>query len=293
MDINTTLVRKLIADQFPQWSDLPIKSVEPGGWDNRTFRLGNAMLVRMPSAENYVSQVDKEQRWLPYLAKHLPIQIPHVLALGEPGHHYPWPWSVYQWIPGEDINQATDYNIGELAISVASFIHELHNVDASLGPTPGAHNYYRGDTLQLYDKDTRAYIAQLAEDIDTDIAIELWSNATATQWSKKPVWIHGDLEASNVLISNTQMNAVIDFGNCAVGDPACDLVMAWTFFNSESRASFQATLNIDAQTWERGMAWALWKALFRMTQSAKFRDDEFHRAKRIAQCLLSEFTDPT
>jgi len=75
--VNEVLVKNLIATQFPQWKDLPIQKIEPNGWDNRTFRLGDRLLVRMPSAAEYATQVEKEQRWLPILAPLLPIAIPH------------------------------------------------------------------------------------------------------------------------------------------------------------------------------------------------------------------------
>src|SRR6266545_3304897 len=101
VEIDTTLVRRLVADQFPQWADLPIEPVRFGGWDNRTFHLGPHMTVRMPSAEAYSLQVEKEHRWLPRLAPKLPLPIPVPLAMGEPGEGYPWRWSVYRWLDGE------------------------------------------------------------------------------------------------------------------------------------------------------------------------------------------------
>src|SRR5687768_9288639 len=91
MDLNVALVGRLIAAQFPQWADLPIAPVEPGGWDNRTFRLGEHMSVRLPSAARYAAQVEKEHRWLPRLAPLLPLPIPVPLAMGAPAVDYPWP----------------------------------------------------------------------------------------------------------------------------------------------------------------------------------------------------------
>src|SRR5580765_3868156 len=99
--IDGTLVRRLVATQFPQWRDLAVRKVEPGGWDNITFRLGEQMAIRLPRAADYAVQVEKEHRWLPRLAPLLPLQIPTPLAIGEPGEGYPWHWSVYRWIEGE------------------------------------------------------------------------------------------------------------------------------------------------------------------------------------------------
>src|SRR3712207_4667561 len=99
--IDATLVRRLVAAQFPRWADLPIRPVEHDGWDNTTFRLGEDMSVRLPSAAPYAPQVEKEHRWLPKLAPLLPLPIPTPLAKGAPADVYPFPWSVYRWLEGE------------------------------------------------------------------------------------------------------------------------------------------------------------------------------------------------
>lgn len=290
MQIDTKLVHKLIDSQFPQWSDLSINPVPRGGHDNRTFKLGSELLVRMPSAESYAPQVAKEQKWLPFLGERLFTAIPDVLGLGRPQHGYPWSWSVYRWIEGYDARAVTETESTELAQSIAQFIKELHNVSTSAAPPPGSHNYFRGGNLQIYDKDTRAYIGLLSKEICADAALSIWAKALKTRWISKPVWIHGDLEASNIIVSERKLVAVIDFGNCAVGDPACDLVMAWTFFNETTRREFRENLDIDSHTWERGRAWALWKALFRMSQSLELRDHNFYAAKRLVSNILTTST---
>ena len=252
MLINTNLVRKLIDSQFPQWSDLSIRPVAHGGWDNRTFRLGDDLSVRLPSAESYAPQVGKEQQWLPFLRERLSTNIPEVVALGKPEHGYPLLWSVYRWIEGNIVDSDTDIDTTELAKSIALFIKELHTIETQNGPPPGLHNYFRGAHLQAYDTDTNAYAELLSEDICVDTVLRIWNRALDTQWISDPVWIHGDLEPSNILVLERQLVAVIDFGNCAVGDPACDLVMAWTYFDAQTRKSFQLNLEIDNDTWERG-----------------------------------------
>src|SRR5580704_17728624 len=92
-DITAELVSRLVAAQFPQWAGLAVRPVEPGGWDNVTFCLGPGPSVRLPSADCYAEQVDKEHRWLPALAGRLPLPIPEPIARGAPGCGYPWPWS--------------------------------------------------------------------------------------------------------------------------------------------------------------------------------------------------------
>ncbi|MBT4855947.1 aminoglycoside phosphotransferase family protein [bacterium] len=259
--INEALVSRLVASQFPQWKDLPIRRVVPSGWDNRTFRLGERMLVRMPSATEYAVQIEKEQLWLPRLASLLPLSIPEPLAQGGPEKGYPWSWSIYRWLEGRTIADASIANLYDIAISLSNFLNVLQRIDTKGGPLPGTHNFYRGGSLAIYDAETRKAIALLKDDIDVDAALEIWKTALKTTWHDSPVWIHGDISPGNLLVQEGQLSSVIDFGGLAVGDPACDLAIAWTLFESESRKTFRSMLLLDAGTWERGRAWALWKAL--------------------------------
>lgn len=261
MRINEALARRLIAAQFPQWRDLSIRSVAIGGWDNRTFHLGDNMLIRMPSAEEYAANVVKEQKWLPILAPHLPLPIPEPLAMGKPGEGYPWEWSVYRWINGDTAAAAHIVNLCDFATSLAQFLIALQRIDTSNGPVPGVHNFYRGGALATYDAATRQAITVLRDKINFGLATEAWEAALTTTWNRLPVWVHGDISAGNLLVQNGQLSAVIDFGGLVVGDPACDLTIAWTMFRNESREIFKSILSLDADTWARGRAWTLWKAL--------------------------------
>lgn len=258
--ITIDLVRRLIAEQFPEWSGLPIGRVEPGGWDNRTFRLGNSMSVRLPSAAAYVPQVVKEQIWLPKLAPRLPLPIPVPLAKGVPAEGFPWPWSVYSWLDGEP---ATVGQIGDLtafARSLGGFLAALHRIETIGGPPAGEQNFYRGGRLAVYDEQAREALSALAGLIDTNAADRVWEAALASEWNGTPLWVHGDIASGNLLVRNGELSAVIDFGGLAVGDPACDLVIAWAMFSGDSRAAFQAALPFDEATWNRARGWALWKA---------------------------------
>jgi aminoglycoside phosphotransferase (APT) family kinase protein len=259
--IDDALVRRLIAGQFPQWSELPRRPVTPSGWDNRTFRLGDTMVVRLPSGEEYAEQVAKEQRWLPILAASLPLAIPGPLALGRPAANYPWSWSVYRWLEGEAASSGTVADLTEFASSLGSFLGALQRIDAAGGPVPGAHNFHRGGLLGIYDGQTRQAIAALSAKIDGDAATAVWEAALASAWQRPPVWVHGDISAGNLLVQAGRLSAVIDFGQLGVGDPACDLVIAWTFFEGASRQAFRDALPLDAEAWARGRGWALWKAL--------------------------------
>ncbi len=259
--IDDTLVRDLIATQIPQWKDFPVRPVAHGGWDNRTFHLGEQMLVRMPSAAQYAAKVEKEHRWLPILAPLLPLQIPVPLVMGEPADDHPWKWSIYRWLEGETVASSSMIDLNKLARSLAEFLIALQAIDPTDGPLPGPHNFYRGGSLKVYDAEVRQAITILKDKIDVAIVTEIWASALATSWQRAPVWVHGDIAAGNLLMQEGQLSAVIDFGGLAIGDPACDLVITWTLFEGESREIFREMLPLDAGTWARGRAWALWKAL--------------------------------
>jgi aminoglycoside phosphotransferase (APT) family kinase protein len=260
-EIDVALVRRLIASQCPQWANLPIRPVATPGWDNRTFHLGEAMSVRLPSAERYAAQVEKEHRWLPLLAARLPLPIPAPLAMGAPAFGYPWPWSVYRWLPGDSAAAEPVADRVALAQDRAGFLAALQAAPSEGGPAPGVHNFHRGGALAVYDDETRCAIAALGGDIDAGAALAAWETALRTSWRGAPVWVHGDVAAGNLLVRDGRLAAVIDFGSSGVGDPACDLAVTWTLFDGESRAAFRADLPFDDATWARARAWALWKAL--------------------------------
>ncbi|MFF5174596.1 aminoglycoside phosphotransferase family protein [Micromonospora sp. NPDC000089] len=259
--IDVPLVRRLIAAQFPHWADLPVRPVAADGWDNRTFHLGDELTVRLPSATGYVAQVAKEQRWLPYLAPRLPLPVPSTVAVGEPAEGYPFPWSVRRWIEG---NQARVERIADLtafAADLADFLTALRRIEPAGGPVAGPHSFWRGGPLRTYDADTHAALDRLGDRVPGEVLRRLWADALASSWTAPPVWFHGDVAFGNLLVRDGRLAAVIDFGTCGVGDPACDLTVAWTMLDGESREVFRAGMALDPATWARGRGWALWKAL--------------------------------
>lgn len=265
--ITPALVSRLVATQFPEWKHLPIRTVELDGWDNRTFRLGETMSVRLPSADAYVPQVEKEQHWLPRLASQLPVSVPEPLARGMPGSGFPRPWSVYRWLPGDVATAERIDDLRRFASDLAGFLAALQRADAEHGPTAGLHSFFRGGPLQTYDAETRDTIALLARRVDANRALAVWDEALASRWNDPPVWVHGDVAPSNLLLDGGRLTAVIDFGCSAVGDPACDLAIAWTFLEGKSRAVFRERLGPDDGTWARGRGWALWKALLTLARA--------------------------
>ena len=286
--LEVSLVRRLVAAQFPEWAGLPVKPVEFGGWDNRTFRLGEDMSVRLPSAARYVLQVEKEQRWLPVLAPHLPLPIPVPLAMGRPAEGYPWPWSVYRWIEGETAAIGRIADLRQFAVTLAEFLAALQAIDAGGGPAPGPHNFFRGGPPAHYDDETRQAIATLDGRIDSDAATEVWERALASAWQGPPVWVHGDVASGNLLVRDGRLSAVIDFGTSGVGDPACDLYIAWTFLEGESRDAFRAALPLDDATWQRGRGWTLWKALITLARHIDTNPQQAATARRVIDEVLAD-----
>jgi aminoglycoside phosphotransferase (APT) family kinase protein len=252
------LVRRLLAAQFPQWAGLPIEPVPSAGTDNALYRLGDDMAVRLPRIHWATGQVDKEQRWLPVLAPRLPLDIPIPLVRGMPGEGYPWHWSVYRWLEGENAIAAQIADPRQVALDLAQFIIALQRIDPTGGPPPGQHNSSRGVPLAARDAQTRAAIASLDGALDAGTLAAAWEAALqVSAWPGPPVWIHGDLQAGNLLVRQGQLSAVIDFGCLGVGDPACDLAIAWNFLSAETQGDFRAALAVDDATWARGRGWAL------------------------------------
>ena len=286
--IDADLARRLVAAQFPQWAELPIRPVEHGGWDNRTFHLGDELTVRLPSAAAYRLQVEKEQHWLPLLAPHLPLPIPEPVAQGAPGAGYPWPWSIYRWLDGEPATTAAVGDLVGFANDLAKFLIALQAVDATDGPGHGPHNFQRGGPLAFYEAEAREAIVALGDTIDGAAATAVLDAALSSSWQREPVWFHGDVATGNLLVRDGRLAAVIDFGTCGTGDPACDLAIAWTLFDGESGEAFRAGMPLDAGTWARGRGWALWKALIVAAAQPGTNRRESEASRRVIDEVLAD-----
>lgn len=261
VDTSAALVGRLLAEQFPPWSDLPIAPVPSAGTDNALYRLGDALAVRLPRIHWAMGQVDKEATWLPRLGPALPLAVPAVLAHGAPGAGYPYPWAVYRWLGGANAAEAPPADMSQAALDLAHFLLALQRLDTTGGPAALDHGL-RGAPLAGRDADTRQAIAALGDTMDAAAATAVWEEALrAREWRRPPVWFHGDLLPGNLLVADGRLSAVIDWNGLGVGDPACDLVIAWALFAGESRAAFRAALGVDDATWARGRGHALSQAL--------------------------------
>lgn len=262
MNLDIQTIYTLIENQFPEYKDLLIQKVKQSGHDNQTFHLGNSLSLRFPSHFNYSTQVIKEHSFCPFLQKYIALQITKPIALGKPSHLFPYHFSINYWIDGEVVTPSNVEDKIQFAQDLAHFLRDLKQCpnDNDTCPEPGLHNFYRGGNLSVYNEETLNAIRNQTL-YDQSKCLEIWTLGMNSPYTQKPVWIHGDVAVGNLLIKNGKLNAVIDFGNMAVGDPACDYVMAWTYFNQTTRHHFIDALQVDQETLYRARAWALWKAL--------------------------------
>ena len=256
IETDIELVRRLLAGQFPQWADLPIDPVASYGTDHDIYRLGDHLAARLPRIGWATRQAAIEAEWLPKLAPHLPLALPVQLAMGHPAEGYPFDWSVYKWLPGENAN-GTIGDLDQAAVDLAAFVRQVDPTGAHPRPPGG-----RGGPLAEGDEQVRRSIAQLGDRIDGDVTLRSWQESlNASAWDGGEVWVHGDLLPGNLLVVDGRLSAVIDFGGLNVGDPACDLQPAWNVFAGDSCMRFRAELEVDDASWLRGRGWALYQAV--------------------------------
>ncbi len=252
VDVDADLVRRLLTSQAPHWATRPIERVASSGTDNALFRVGDDMVARLPRIEWAVDGLRRELEWLPQLAPLLPVQVPVVLLAGVRSDDYPWPWAVYTWLDGENPRVGGSAP-ATLASELAGLLRALREIELD-GPATR-----RGLPLEEQDEDARAALDELHGEIDVAAARAAWEQALrAPDWPDPPVWLHGDLLPGNLLLQDGgRLTGVIDFGLVGVGDPACDLVAAWSVLPASGRERLRRELGVDDATWARGRGWAL------------------------------------
>ncbi|MDG4857784.1 aminoglycoside phosphotransferase family protein [Streptomyces sp. T-3] len=253
VETDVGLVRRLIGAQFPQWAGLPVERVESAGTVNAVYRLGDDMAVRLPRIEGGARDLEQELRWLSQLAPQLPVPIPVALGQGRPAEGYPWAWSVQSWLEGT--NPVVGHIAGPelLAKDLAAFVGALRQVDASEGPRA-----YRHEHLAVREEEMRDALGKLGGVVDVGAVTDAWEEALrAPRWDGPGVWVHADLSPGNVLVHEGRLGAVIDWGCAGLGEPAVDLIPAWSLLTADAREVFRDALGVDDAHWARGRGWAL------------------------------------
>jgi aminoglycoside phosphotransferase (APT) family kinase protein len=255
--IDVSLVRALLEAQHSDLASRPLADAGEG-WDNRLFRLGEDLAVRLPRRVVAAALIEHEQRWLPELAPRLPLRVPAPVRVGRPGCGFPWGWSIVPWFNGQSAATLTDGLTEGLVVQLAEFMTALHQpapADAPLNP-------FRTSLSSR----SEAFIERLprcGEHVDQARALLVWQHALAApEWSGPALWLHGDLHPANLLVNSDRLTAVIDFGDLTSGDPAVDLSIAWMLWPGHVRNVFRATVDrlssrVDDATWLRARGWAI------------------------------------
>src|SRR5262245_50884522 len=252
LELDEPLVRRLLAEQFPGWSDLPLRRVERSGTVNAIFRLGERLALRLPRRAGPTEAGGKELDWLSKLEPLLPVEIPVPVAQGRPSEGYPWFWEIHTWVDGRTV-PVEELDAIQAARDLAAFVAALQRIDPG-GAPPG-----RGIPLAERDRSFRSWLVRFEGD---PAVSDAWERALAAPvWAGPPVWHHGDLDVRNWLVRDGRISGVIDWASMGVGDPACDEMVAWKLHSSTARDAFRDALPINDATWERARGWALSQAV--------------------------------
>lgn len=286
MNINLEALMELISSQYPQFKNLSLKEMKPQGHDHISYRLGHIYVLRLPSDSSYSTQVIKEAEVLPLIAPKLSINIPRPLLLFKANDLFPYPFSIMRFVDGE-VYQKDKIDAFDLVDKLATVLVELRHCPNFDKWLCGQHNFYRGAHISVYEDETREHLKLIENIEDKKVLEDLLNKAMKTEWKDKPVFVHGDIAANNLLIENRKLVGLIDFGSCGMGDPACDYVIAWNNFTFNERKHFRNLLNIDAGTWLRASVWALWKALLNL-EDEKLKTQGLYTITEILEDIKKE-----
>lgn len=283
VNIDEKFVERLIAAQFPQWISLPIRAVPSTGTVNAIYRLGDNFCVRLPRVQQYVQSLHQELTWLPQLAPSLSLRIPDPVTTGKATSEFPFPWAIYRWLKGQPYTDDLIQDERQAAKDLAQFVSELRQINLTNAPRGGR------KPLRELDVVTRAALAASRGVIDSEAAETAWADALeGPAWDGTPVWIHTDLLRPNLLVEGGRLCAVIDFGSAGVGDPAADVIAAWSVFSPTGRATFRAALDIDEATWNRARGYALHQAALIIPYYAESNPKFVALAKRTVEEILAD-----
>jgi aminoglycoside phosphotransferase (APT) family kinase protein len=288
VDIDDALVRRLLTAQLPHLAGLPLTRIEAWGTDHAIFRLGDDLSVRVPKILWAAQQGVLEARWLPVLAPNLPVEVPVPLAVGEPADAYPFHWYVSPWLTGANPEQGGSVSLPRLALDLAELVHALQRIDTTGAPIP--RQGQRGGPLAGADRSTRARAEELRGEADVDGLLAVWdAGVHAPDWDGPAAWVHGDLMDGNLLVRDGLLSGVIDWGGLIAGDPAVELMVAWSFFDADSREVYREALRfVDDAMWRRGRAWAASAALQALPYYRHTNPDIVARSWRTVRAVLAD-----
>ena len=286
VEVDHGLVRDLLAEQAPHWAGLPLTRLVTWGTDHVIFRLGDDLSVRLPKIGWAASQGEKERRWLPAIAPQLAVEVPVPLFVGRPQGRYPYRWYVSPWLPGRNPEPGDDLAV--LADDLAAFVLDLQRLGTEGAPPP--RNGERGGPLVQADASTRDSAERLRGQTDVDALLAVWDDGVrAPAWHGPARWVHGDLMEGNLLVRHGRLVAVIDWGSCKAGDPAIDLLAAWSLFDGPARTLFRERLGfVDEPMWLRGRAWAVSAAVHALPYYRDTNPDIVARSWRVVNAVLTD-----
>jgi aminoglycoside phosphotransferase (APT) family kinase protein len=288
-EIDSALVQRLLAAQFPRWAGRDVRVVEQSGTDNVTFRVGDDLAVRLPRTERNQGQVEMDLRWMPHLAPQVSLRIPEPLELGRPGEGYPFSWGVYRWLPGAPFDLESVDGV-QAAHDLAEFVRTLRAVDTTGAPVPDDDPFSRGTPLAPRDAMFREALDQVKDHFDTGLLTAAWEESLAADtWDGARHWIHGDLMSGNILVADGKLSAVIDFATARAADPAADVLPAWWLFEGDSRRAYREALEIDDTTWLRARGWALSLVVIAIPYYLTRRPGTLPDSKDAVADILSDF----
>jgi aminoglycoside phosphotransferase (APT) family kinase protein len=266
--IDESLVRDLVAAQYPQFAELDCYQVEEG-FDNALWRLGDELVVRVPRREIAATLMENELRWLPEIAGGVSLETPLPLLPGVASGRFKWPWIIATWIDGTPGDLIEPDPTESTAVTLATFLRELHH-DA---PANAPHNPFRGVALEERSDAFESRLLGASEVVNAPFVRSLWAKSVAAPaWTGAPQWLHGDLHPANTLYREGRLVGVVDFGDLCGGDPATDLAGALMCLPFETLGTFLTSYGVedDAMLW-RIVGWAALFGVFMTSLGASSR----------------------
>jgi aminoglycoside phosphotransferase (APT) family kinase protein len=290
VSVDESVVRSLVAGQFPDLADAPIVRFPSGGTENAVFRLGDELAVRLPLHEDAVSGLVKEIRWLPKLRPLIHLEVPEVRATGVATEEYPFPWAVVKWLVGADAMSAPISSLDEAADTLARLCTDLWSADPADVPPPESEGFQRGRHLSYRDEAFRAALLECEGLVDVDAVARIWDEALAApHWPGPPRWVHTDLIPPNLLVRDGRLVGVLDFGGVATGDPAWDLTPAWFVLDPSSRRRYRRLLedSVDDAAWTRARGAVVSQAVIALPYYLETNPTMVRVARQGIEALLS------